>query len=123
MKSFASALLAAGAYAAAGAIDFSIEGTVSPFSFSLGNAKLTKILSSTDTAVAGSIQDVSLFTYNITTAVSAKQYLLTVTMVGAQSEAYTKDKAGRLEMFACWKNGSQSTTGLTGLSCASFVAS
>ena len=122
MKSFASALLAAGAYAAAGAIDFSIEGTVSPFSFSLGNAKLTKILAVTDNVTAGHIQDVSGFTYAITTAVSSKQYKLTMTMVGANSEVYTKDKAGRMELFQCWKNGTQSADGLKGLSCAVFTA-
>jgi len=122
MKSFASALLAAGAYAAAGAIDFSIEAYVNPFTYSSGNAILSKVKSSSDNVTAGDLQDVSLFTYSITTAVSAKQYKLTLTMAGAQSEAYTKDKSGRLEMFACWKNGTQAAAGLVGLSCASFVA-
>jgi len=56
MKSFASALLAAGAYAAAGAIDFSTSGTVSPFTLSIGVAKLAKIGLSTDTAANGMIQ-------------------------------------------------------------------
>lgn len=44
MKSFASALLAAGAYAAAGAIDFSTEGTLSPFTLSLSATALAKVL-------------------------------------------------------------------------------
>jgi len=57
MKSFASALLAAGAYAAAGAIDFSTEGTLSPFSLSLPTATLGKILKVTETLVPGAIQD------------------------------------------------------------------
>ena len=56
MKSFASALLAAGAYAAAGAIDFSTSGEISPFTLSLGVAKLSKVGLNTDTVATGMIQ-------------------------------------------------------------------
>ena len=72
MKSFASALLAAGAYAAAGAIDFSTEGTLSPFSLSLPAADLAKVLKVTENLVAGSIQDTASFKWTLTTAHSAK---------------------------------------------------
>jgi len=31
---------------------------------------------------------------------------MTMEMIGGNSEAYDKAKAGRMELFQCWKNGS-----------------
>ena len=92
MKSFASALLAAGAYAAAGPIDFSIQGTVNPFTLSLTTAKLSRLATSTENADGAISKDDTLFTYKVETAYASKKYKLTMTMVGANSKAIAASK-------------------------------
>ena len=122
MKAFASALLSAGAYAAAGAIDFSVEASSALATLS-SSWEFLGLYGSKSNTNAKVLND-SKVTYKVSTDHTNKQFTLEMVMVAAHEGNYdTLANKTAIEIYQCWKNSGLSKyadAGLTGLYCHVF---
>ena len=118
MKAFASALLLAGAHAAAGAIDFgTIKAESKMASLSSPIAFLSKYGPKNPTTVK--VINTTKVSYEVSTDHAKKQYTLKMIMVAAHEDAYKASNKNTIEIYQCWKDGvaASSSAGLKGVSC------
>merc|ERR1712156_328093 len=113
MKSFASALLVAGASAAFAAIDFSATGTMKFVNMSTTLLTLAQYGPKTDTTVT--ISDESQATWTIETAIATTNYKVTMATVGGFAKNFTSAKTNVAELFSCYRYVVNTTAGFAGL--------
>ena len=115
MKSFASALLVAGASAAFAAIVFSATGTMKFVNMSTTLATKAQYDKSTVSGVI--ISEDSQATWTIETAIATKNYKVTMATVGGFGEVFdsTNTKITVAELFSCYRYIVNTTAGFAGL--------
>ena len=122
MKAFASALLMAGAYAAAGAIDFDIKAENLPVATLSSNIAFLALYGPKASNVK--VLSDSKVSYKISTDHAKKQFTLEMVMVAAHEGSYDlASTKTMIEIYQCWKDSSLSNytdDGLKGLKCHVF---
>ena len=113
MKSFASALLVAGASAAFAAIDFSATATMKFVNMSTVYQTTKQYGKQGDTGVT--ITDDSQATWTIETAIATKNYKVTMETVGGFALNFANGKTNVAELFSCYRYRENSTAGFAGL--------
>ena len=116
MKAFASALLLAGAHAAATAIEFDVKAESSMVSLS----SPTSFLKSYGTKGTNMVLNDSKVTWTITTDHANGTYTFIAEMIGVHDGAYLTKNTEVFEIYQCWKDGADVNAGLTGLTCHIF---
>ena len=113
MKSFASALLVAGASAAFAAIDFSATGTMKFVNMSTNLKTLAQYGPKTDTTIT--ISDESQATWTIETAIATYNYKVTMATVGGFAKDFVSTKINVAELFSCYRYQANTTAGFAAL--------
>ena len=115
MKSFASALLVAGASAAFAAIDFSATATMKFVNMSTKYQTAKQYGAKDESGIT--ISNESQAKWTIETALATKNYKVTMATVGGFGENFSaeKDKLNVAELFSCFRHVENSTLGFAGL--------